>query len=57
MVPDHKKKILYIIYCEVQFDYFGNKFMSLLGMMEIRWKLDGKISGFEYSFVDYVIKG
>ena len=30
--------------------------MSLLGIMEIRYKFDGKVSGFEYSFVDYVIK-
>ena len=25
--------------------------------MEIRWKFDGEVSGFEYSFVDDVIKG
>ena len=25
--------------------------------MEIRWKVDGEVSGFEYLFVDYVIKG
>ena len=31
--------------------------MSLLVIMEIRWKVDGEVSGFEYSFVDYVIKG
>ena len=31
--------------------------MSLLGIMEIRWKVDGEVSGFEYLFVDYVIKG
>ena len=31
--------------------------MSLLGMIEIRWKVDGEVSGFEYSFVDYIIKG
>ena len=31
--------------------------MSLLGIMEIRWKVDGEVSGFEYSFVGYVIKG
>ena len=30
--------------------------MILLGVMEIRWKFDGEISGFEYSFVYYVIK-
>ena len=30
--------------------------MSLLGITEIRWKFDGEVSGFEYSFVDYVIK-
>ena len=31
--------------------------MSLLGIMEIRWKVDGEVSGFEYSYVDYVNKG
>ena len=31
--------------------------MSLLGIMEIRWKVDGGFSGFEYSFADYVING
>ena len=31
--------------------------MSLLGFMEIRWKVDGEVSGFEYLFVDYVTKG
>ena len=25
--------------------------------MEIRWKVDGEVSWFEYSFIDYVIKG
>ena len=31
--------------------------MSLLGFMEIRWKVDGDVSEFEYSFVYCVIKG
>ena len=31
--------------------------MSFLGFLEVRWKVDGEVSGFEYSFVDYVIKG
>ena len=31
--------------------------MNLLVIMEIRWKVDGGVSGFEYSFADYVIKG
>ena len=31
--------------------------MSLLVSMEIRWKLDGEASGFEYLSIDYVIKG
>ena len=31
--------------------------MSLLGIMEIRWKVYGGFSGFEYSFSDYVING
>ena len=25
--------------------------------MDIRWKVYGEVSGFEYSFVDYVIHG
>ena len=25
-------------------------------MMEVRWRVDDKISGFEYSFFDYIIK-
>ena len=33
------------------------KGMGLLGIMEIRRKFDGEVSGFEYSFFDYVIKG
>ena len=44
-------------YREGQVDYFCKKDMSMLGMMEARWKLDGEISGLKYSFVDYVIKG
>ena len=31
--------------------------MILLGFMEIRWKAGGDVSGFEYSFVYYVVKG
>ena len=31
--------------------------MSLLVSIEIRWKLDGEASGFEYLSIDYVIKG
>ena len=31
--------------------------MVLLGIMEIRWKFDGEVSGFEYLFFDCVIKG
>ena len=30
--------------------------MRLLGIMEIRWKVDGQVSGFEYLYFDYVIK-
>ena len=36
--------------------YIGKKVISMLVMMEVRWKVDGKIIGFIYSFVDYVIK-
>ena len=42
---------------EGKVDYYGKKGMSFLGIMEIRWKVDGEVSGFEYSFVGYVIKG
>ena len=31
--------------------------MSLLVIVEIRWKVDQEVSEFEYSFVDNVIKG
>ena len=31
--------------------------MILLAILEMRWKVDGEVSGFEYSFVDYLIKG
>ena len=33
-------------YCKGQVDYYGKKGMSLLGIMEIRWKVDGEFSGF-----------
>ena len=46
-----------MIYRERQVEYYVQIGMSLLGIMEIRWKVDGEVSGFEYSFVDYVIKG
>ena len=45
-----------MIYCEGKVDYFLKKGMIMLGITEVRWKVDGKTSGFEYSFVDYVIK-
>ena len=57
MVPYHKKRVLQIIYMEGQVDYYVKKGMSLLGIMEIGWKVDGGVSVFEYSFVDYVIRG
>ena len=31
--------------------------MSLLVIMGIKWEVDGHVSGFEYSFVNYEIKG
>ena len=31
--------------------------MSFLESMEIRWKVYEEVNGFEYSFVDYTIKG
>ena len=55
LVPDHKKKALQMRYWEGQVGYFGKTCMSLLVIMEIRWKVDGGFSGFEYSFVDNII--
>ena len=46
MVPDHKQKVFQMRYHEGKVDYSGNEGMSLLGMMELRWKGDGEISGF-----------
>ena len=57
MVLDHKQKVLQMRFCKGQVDYCGKKVMNLLGMMEVRRKVDDKFSGFEYSFVDYVVKG
>ena len=34
MIPYHKQKVLKMMHCEGQVDYFGKKCMSLLGMME-----------------------
>ena len=42
--------------CEGNIDYIGKKVISMLVILEVRWKVDGKIIGFKYSFVDYVIK-
>ena len=50
-------KKLQVRYCEGEVDYYGKKGMSLLGIMEISWIVDGEVSIFEYSFVDYVIRG
>ena len=57
MVPHHQQKVLQMRYQEGQVDYYGKIGMSLLGFREIRLKVDGDVSGFEYSFVDYLIKG
>ena len=57
MVPDYNQKVLQKIYWEGKVDCYGKKGMSLLVFMERRWKVDGEVSGFEYSFVDFVIKG
>ena len=46
MVLDHKQKVLQMRYREGQVEYFGKKGMSLLGMTEVRCKVDGEISGF-----------
>ena len=57
IVPDHKQNVLHMRYREGQVDYYGKKGMSLLVIMEIKWKVDGEVSVFEYSFVEYIIKG
>ena len=44
-------------YREGQVYYYGKKGMSLLRIMEIRCKVDGGVSGFDYSFADDIIKG
>ena len=44
-------------YREGQVDYYGKKGILFLGFMNISWKSDGEVSGFEYSFIDYLIKG
>ena len=46
-----------MMYWEGQVDYYGKIGISFLGFIEIRWKVDGDVSGFEYLFVDCVIKG
>ena len=57
MVPDYNQKVLQIKYWEGKVDCYGKKGMSLLVFMERRWKVDGEVSGFEYSSVDFLIKG
>ena len=56
MVPEHNL-FLQMRYWEGQVYYYVKIRISLLGFMEIRWKVDGEVSGFEYSFVGYTIKG
>ena len=46
-----------MIYRERQVEYYVQIGMSLLGFMKIKWKVDGEVSVFEYSFVEYIIKG
>ena len=41
MVPDHKQIFLQMEYWEGQVDYYAKKGTSLLGIMEIIWKVDG----------------
>ena len=57
MVPYHKQKVFQMIYQEGKVDYYDKKGMSMLGFMEIRCKVDGEVSGFEYLFIGYIIKG
>ena len=56
MVPNHKQNVFHVRYRQGLVDYYGRKGMSFLGFMDIWWKVDGKVSEFEYSFFDYVIK-
>ena len=44
MVPDQKQKVLQMIFWEGQVYYYGKKVMSLLVIMEIRWKVYGEVS-------------
>ena len=46
MVPYHKKMFLQMRYWGGQVDCYGKKGMRLFGFMEIRWKVDGEVSGF-----------
>ena len=57
MVPDHIQIFLQMIYSEVKVDFNERKGTSLLGIMEIKRKVVRGVSGFEYSLVDYSIKG
>ena len=57
VIPDHNQKLLQMMFLERKGDWFGKKGMSFLSTMEVRWKVDGKCSGFEYLFVYYVVKG
>ena len=50
MVQGHKQKVLHLMFCKGQVDYFGKKGMIFLGTIEVRWKVDGERSGFKYSF-------
>ena len=57
MVPDHKQNVWQMRYQEGQIYYYGLEVIILLVFMIIRWKVDGNVSGFEYPFFDFVIKG
>ena len=48
---------LHMMYWVGQVDYYCQKVMSLLVIMEIRWKVDWEVIGFEYSYVYFVIMG
>ena len=57
MVPYYKQKFLKMSYHEGQVDYFCKKDIIVLGMMEVRCKLYGKMCGFKYSFCGVPKKG
>lgn len=58
LMIDRKQKVLPMKHREDQVEYYGKTGMSILGAMEVQWiQRDNDPWRFQYSFVDYVIKG